>query len=385
MGKMLLIVVVSAGVIFSLISLNMNTSNTEMVTNSVQEYESVHAKNNAAAGIELAIKNLSVDTAWAGVNKRTLYQGNVSITVQNTQSRYFNGPNEGLIGARLVTSTGLVGDQTHIIRAVIQLPTSSGPPGKVPPFLTYAIASGEDFALTGNVQVRDDFNPLWNANVHTNKNFRMTGNPTIKGFLSYTGTASSTPGHRLNTNIKPNVNLNGDPVHFKSPEIEIPDFNPEDYIGLATHKHMGNYSVSGNLTLGTKDNPSIIYVGGNLTLNGNVKGYGVFIVKGTTTINGNVNILGIDPTSSNLGLYSKGNINMNGNVTVKAQLLSSEDINLNGNVSVHGSMAAQGKVNFNGNVGVYYRPAADELSSPFWKTGGGGTIATRPVILSYYE
>lgn len=382
---MLLIVVVSAGVIFSLVSLNMNTSNTEMVTNSVREYESVHAKNNAAAGIELAVKNLSVDTAWSGVNKRTLYQGNVSISVQNTQSRYFNGPNEGLIGARLVTSTGLVGNQTHIIRAVIQLPGSSGPLNKVPPFLTYAIASGENLHLNGNINIRDDFNPLWNANVHTNKNFSMNGNNTIKGFLSYTGNASSNPAHRLNTNITPNVNPDNDPNHFQTDAIEIPTFDPDDYLDVVTDFYAGNKSFNGNIILGTKDNPKIIYVGGNLTLNGNVTGYGAFVVKGTTTLNGNVNITTIDPTSSNLGIYSKGNITMNGNVTVKAQLLSSNKITLNGNVKVHGSMAALGGVLFNGNVRVYYRPAAEELSDPFWKGGGGGTIATRPVILSYYE
>lgn len=385
MGKMLLILIVSSGMIFSIITLNINQSNSAMLTNSVSEYEGVTAKNNAASGIEIAVKSLSQDTAWSGINNSQLMQGSVTVNVQNTTSKYFNGPDDGLVSARLVTATGKMGNQTHVVRAVIQLPSGTSTKKVVPPFLKYAIAAGQNLQLTGNITVRDDFNPLWNANVHTNQNFQMNGNNTIKGFLTYVQNAQSTPGHRLKTSITPNVNPDNLPNHYKTPIIEIPDFEPEDYKHLATDIHNANYKVSGNFSLGTKDNPKIVYVGGNLDISGNVTGYGVFIVKGNTKITGNVNIITIDPTSSNLGIYSKGNIDVNGNVTLKAQLLGSQNINLGGNVKVYGSMTAKQNVNFNGNTQIYYRPANDNLTNPFWKTEGKGTGSLRPVILSYYE
>src|SRR5690606_39662278 len=105
------------------------------------------------------------------------------------------------------------------------------------------------------------------------------------------------------------------PNHQKVDPLDIPSFNPDDYKDVATQVYNTNKTFSGNISLGTKENPEIIYVGGDLKITGNVSGYGVFIVKGNILINGNVTITSIDPTGNNLGLYSKGDINVNGNVT----------------------------------------------------------------------
>lgn len=384
MGKMLLIVVLGASLIFSVMSLNMNRSNTSMFSNSVSEYENVHAKNNASAGIEIAIKNLSMDTSWTGTKTVQLHQGDVEITIQKTTSKYFNGPDEGLKRGRLITALGKSGSQEHVIRTVVELPSPNSSKGKLPPFMKYAMASDENISIQ-NVNIRDDNNSNWNSNVHTNKSFTMNGNNLIRGFLTYKGTASSNPGHRLNTQIVPNLNPDGSPNHYQSDEIEIPAFEPDDYIDIATEVHKGNLSVNGTTLLGTKDNPKIIYVGGNLNISGTFLGYGVYIVKGNVNVTANISILSEDPNSSSLGIYAKGNVECGNNTTIKAQLFSYGKISFSSNSRLYGSMTAKGIFEFKGRTEIYYKPASDVLTAQIWKVDGVGPASERPVILSYYE
>ncbi len=384
MGRMLLILVLGGGILFSIANLNMNKSNTAMWSNSVQEYQAKEAKDFAKSGVEFASRFLADDSTWSGTTKQ-LINGSVVITAQNTSSQFYNGPNMSLTSARLVTSIGICGTQTDTIRAVIQLPTSNSNSG-TPGFMNYALATNSDLELNGNVNIQDDNNSAWNANVHTNADFEMNGNNTIKGFLTYNGEAESNPAWRLNTSITPNQNPNNLPNYSQVSKVTIPTFNPDDYTSKATVTYSGNKSFSGNTSLGTKANPQIIYVGGDLTISGNISGYGVFIVKGNININGNVNITAEDPNGSNLGLYAKGNINANGNVTIHAQILSSADINLNGNCKIYGSMTSNAEVEMNGNINVYYKPATSSLTSPFWAgDSSGGSSTTRPAIISYYE
>ncbi len=383
MGKMLLIVVMGAGIIFSVVSLTINKSNTSMVSNAAQEYEGVMAKNYASSGIEYALKNLSDDTTWTGVDNKSLSNGSFTITVVNTNAKYFNGPAAGVVKGRLITSIGTYSTSIDTIRAVLQLPTGTGS-SIPPPFLDYAVCSGSDFSLNGNALITDDNNNSWNANVHTNADFHMNGNNTINGFLTYYSNASSNPSWRLGTAISPNVNPNGDPSYNQVPLITMPSYNPDDYKFLATTVYNSNKTLSGNTILGTKENPEIIYVGGDLTLSGNISGYGILLVKGNINCNGNVTINSIDPSGNNLGLYVKGNLNANGNVKLYAQIYSNSDVNLNGNVKVYGGVTAKGTVHFNGNVSVYYRPTTTELTQPIWPQAGGST-ATRPTIISYFE
>jgi cytoskeletal protein CcmA (bactofilin family) len=383
MGKMLLIVLVGAGFIFSIVNININKTSTSMVGNAVNDFESANAKNIASGGIEFAIKNLSDDTTWSGIKNKNWQHGSLSINVVTTNSSYYNGPNQNILGARLITAIGKVGKRSDTIRAVVKLP-SKIIGNDVPPFLEYAIATGKDFKLNGNVNIQDDNNPEWNANVHTNSNFHMNGVNKIKGFLTYNGKATSNPSKRLDENITPNVNPENLANRNRVPQVEIPDFNPDDYKIIADEVYNSNKTFTGSMTLGTKANPKIIYVGGDLTISGNVTGYGVFIVKGNVTLSGNVTVSGGDNSSSSMGIYTKGNLTANGNVTIEGQILSSKDVTFNGNSKVYGSITAKGTANLNGNIDIYYRPANSKLTDPFWEEDGGEN-KSRPIILSYFE
>lgn len=382
MGKMLLIVVVGAGLIFSVISLNINTSSGSMIVNSAEEFENVMANNYSAAGIEFGIKSLSDDTTWTGINNKALNNGGFSVTVQNTSARYYGGQNAGLTKGRLITSIGTFGGSTDTIRVVVQLPEAEGS-SAAPPFLDYAVFTGNNLTMNGNVTITDDNNNNWNANIHTNADFQMNGNNTINGFLTYVNNAHSNPAWKIN-NISPNVNPNNDPAYKKISTIDLPDYDPDDYKHLATQTYNNNVNLSGNRSLGTKENPEIIYVNGDLSLSGNITGYGMFLVKGNININGNVSVLSLDPKGNNLGLYVKGDVNINGNVNVKAQIYSNSNANLSGNVKIYGGVTTKGTVNFNGNVGIYYRPVTSSLTQPIWPVSGG-SASLRPQIISYYE
>lgn len=384
MGKMLLLLIVGLGLIFALTGLNIQRSNTSMVANSVLEYQRVQAKNYAASGIEIAIKNLSLDTNWTGIANKALYEGTVTINVQSTTSKYYNGPDMGLTSTRLITAISTVGEMKDTIRAVVKLPSAGGSSG-VPGFFNYAVASGGNLHLNGNANIQDDFNPQWNANIHTNGNFQMNGVNTVKGFLSYVGNAQSNPSWRLDSNITPNQNPNNLPNRAQISPVEIPDFKAEDYLDVATDIFYDNKTYSGNIELGTAENPRIIYVDGNLNISGNITGYGAFIVKGNVHVTGNVNITSMDPITSNLGIYTNGNIQINGNVTLKAQILAKGNAQVGGNVKIHGSLVTKGNVQFNGGVNLYYRPSNEILTKPFWEGEGSGDDSVRPQLLSYYE
>ncbi len=386
MGKMLLILLIGTAIIATVTTHNMLQSSNQMLENAINEYDLTQARLNAESSFELAVKYLLEDTNFTNKPSLTLKRGTGSFTINTTNAKLPDGPNAGLTSVRQINAIGKVNDKTVVVKSTILLQMgSSGPVMIPPPFLKYGIMSDQTISMNGNILIRDDNNPLVNANVHTNSNFQMNGNNTIKGFLTYVGTAHSNPSGRLNTSFSPNVNPNNTPVHSKVSPVNIPTFDPDSYLSKATHVYQNNLSLSGNRTLGTKENPQIIYVGGDLTISGNITGYAVFIVKGNININGNVSITAQDPTGNNLGLYTKQNLNVNGNVTLCAQIFANQNVNLGGNSKVYGGITAKGTINFNGNVSIYYREPTPELTQPFWPQAGAQVAPKRPKLLAYYE
>ncbi len=396
MGKMLLILLMGGGMLFSIASLNINRSNDEMLGNTITEYQKSEAKDFAKSGIEFALRNLSNDTTWTGGTTQ-LKGGLVQISVKSTTSQYPNGPNADLTSARQITSIGICGNDSSTVLAVVQLPNANNPynQNNPPAMMKDAITTGNNCSLNGNVDVEDDGNSAWNANVHANGDFNMNGNNMIKGFVTYGGQAAINPSWRENSNIKPNQNPNNNPNCSRSDQVDIPSFNANNFKSKAQLKYNSNTTISGNITLGTKTNPKIVYIGGDCTFkNTTISGYGEFIVAGNILVNGSVNVSTPDPNGSSLGLYTGGDININGNVTLWAQIYSGGNVNLNGNDKVHGSVTSKGTVNFNGHVQLYYRPADGNLTSPFWEGDEGedddsnnsnSNTNTRPSIVSYYE
>ena len=296
MGRMLLFLVLGIGALFSFASLNINYSNSRLVNTTIEKFEKIQANDIAAGGIEKAISELNIDTLWSGVSNLQIAHGTLTVSVSNTTSSYPGGPDMHLTGMRLITSTGVINNQTVTIQSVLQLASSP----TVPPFLEYAIASGTELELEGNINVRDDYNSNWNANVHTNGELETSGNAySVRGFGTYSNQLES-----HSNNFVPNVNPNSDPVTARVPPIDLPIFNPNDYLEIATNITNGDLTINGSTTLGTKSHPAIYYVNGNINFRGSTNGYGIFIATGNINFNGNVTVNTQDPDGSNLGFYA---------------------------------------------------------------------------------
>ncbi|MGE5457093.1 MAG: hypothetical protein ACM3RX_01930 [Methanococcaceae archaeon] len=382
MGRMLLIVIMGLGILFTVINFSVKKSNVRMIESSATQYKRVQAKAIASSGVELATMKLSQDTNWTtGVLNLPMNGGFLSLSVASYPSK----------GLRVVTSKGFFKDAAGNVvikdSAVATIQTKLPPAGGTPVFMSNALTSEGNISLNGNVEIKDDNNPLWNANVHTNGSFTMNGNNSIEGFLTTAGTASSNPPGSLNSKIVPNQNPDKLPLsHYQVPKITIPAFNASDYIAKAAIVNTGNEIRNGTTTLGTKDNPKIWYVAGDLNLSGNITGYGIFIVQGNINMNGNVNIISKDPNGNSLALYAHGDVNLSGNVNINAQLYSDRNVNFNGNVELHGLATARGLFNFGGNVDIFYRPSISALTTPIWNVTGSSSRKRSTIKPgTYYE
>jgi hypothetical protein len=376
MGKMLMILVVGMGTVFGMAGLQLQRSNLRTIDNASTAYERTQARDLAMSGFELAVMELAKDSNWNnGYALNNIAAGALRVTVEETGSRYPNGPDEGLTAARMITAVGRVNGQTATVQSVVQIPSTD----VVPPAMRYALMSDKTLELTGSTSVTDDGNPAWNADIHTNENMVIKGNNTVTGYGTYSGVMNSTPAHRANSTFSPNVPTGG-PVHYKRPPVAIPDIDPTKFSHLATRTSYSNVSLAGNTKLGSKDAPEIWYIKGNLTLSGTIEGYGVFIVEGNITLKGNTKIHTIDPSGNNLGLYTTGNVNTMGNVHVEAQVLAQGSFNSNGNVTLVGSATVKGDIDIKGNVKIRYRPVTTDLTKQFWPGE-----AERPRVLSMYE
>ncbi len=375
MGRMLIYLVVGMGIIASYATLQLNRSNLNANENAAENYEITQARNLAKSGVEYAISRLAEDTTWsAGYTSNNISFGTLTVDIQRTKAMYPGGADMNLANARLIRAVGTVASQQISIQAVVEIPTTdSWPPG-----LGYGILSDKDFELGGNVLVRDHFNPAWNASIHTNQDLDFHGSNTVTGYGTYSGNVLGSAADAIAT-FTPNVDKGGDVVHL-SPPVDIPDIDPSKWESIATRKFYSNQKFSGTTTLGTKENPEIWYIHGDLSITGQVEGYGVFLVTGDLKITGNTEVTALDPSGNNLGIIVAGDVKAAGTTAITATILSGGTFDALGTSTIIGSVIAKGAIKFGGTPNIYYRPMLTELSKKIWEPE-----PMRPRIVSYYE
>lgn len=374
MGRAVLLALLASILIFGIISIQVNRSSSEAGSSTSKYYRDLYARNIANSMIEILHLKLNIDTSFRvnDLTKEKLLGGDVLYRVIDTTIN-----SQSLIKAYVHVNyeESIKSSEAYFI--VEKLGNNS-----LPPFLNYAVFSGENLQFNGGVNITNASNGL-NANVHVNGNFSMNGNNKIDGFLTYTGMAWANPPQALLTRITPISNPTNLPVHYRTQEITIPGFRPEEIKSRATEIYYGNKSFSGNITLGTIENPKIIYVSGDLTINGNVSGYGIFISTRKTIINGNVNITSPNSELSNIGIYSGDELIINGNVTINAQIFGNDDIKINGNCRIFGNVVSREEILMNGNVSIYYKPANVVLAKPVWPSSEGSNIVQIKTVYLY--
>lgn len=359
MGKAILILLLGSIAIYGIISISVNRSTTDATQTSTDYYKDVNARNIANSMVEMLTSQLRDSTTFRvqSIMQNSFFEGTANYRVVDTVLG-----SDSLV--KIVVTANYDGvSRTSTSFVKITSSTSSNSP---PPFMSYAAASGGNLQLNGNVTITDDNNNNLNANIHTNGNFEMNGSNSVDGFLSYVGNATASPMSKLDTDIHPNLNPESLPNRSQTSVIEFPTFDPDSYLGIATDVYFGNKTYSSGVSLGTAENPKIIYISGNLTLKGTVSGYGSFIVKGNVTINGNIDITSPDENVSNMGIYTSGNLTVNGNVTLRAQVYTEGNATLSGSSKIYGSLTTKGNISFGGNTKIYYKPANVNLTDEFW-------------------
>ena len=251
-------------------------------------------------------------------------------------------------------------------------------PSEAPPFMRHAVIADLDLVLRGNlageVYADGNENNQLNANMHTNSNLSGIGNSfLIKGFGTFQLTASPSEAS-LADNFAPNHNPANAPSCYQTDELPIPSLNPAVLAGTlpVDSTSPGDILLTGSHTLGTRDNPYIWHIEGNLSIHSGgttINGYVMFLVDGAADLRGNVEVGTSGYTGgdeSSIAIYTGLGVRMRGNSEIWGQIYSNGGIEFeSGTPTVYGSVTTKGAVDFRGTVDIYYRKASPALTTPF--------------------
>ncbi|CAN5596136.1 hypothetical protein BH23BAC4_BH23BAC4_11090 [soil metagenome] len=266
---------------------------------------------------------------------------------------------------------------SYVVRATYAPNGGEGPQEKsVPSFLRHAILANSNLTITGTSRVLGA--PGINADIHANGALSVGGNSLIQGFGTYSSGGSSNIS--LN-NLDPQSNPDNAPKASHAPTVDIPPFNAVDHRPNATRVFNGNLNLS-TAILGTRDNPEVWYVAGDLTLgSGLLTGYGVFLVQGNISVSGQSQSAGAIRNESNLGFYATGNVSVNAGARLSGQIFANGTSQFAGNATLYGSLTARGAATLSGGFAVHFRPASSALTSTIWPDEGSngelGLVAYR--------
>ena len=339
---------------------------------STHQYE-VLARNAALAGYNEARQHLTDNYSGAPSTLHGTYEEAVYDVVIDRNGATANVRSTGTMTA----SDGREID--FMLDAAIEKESTVEMADEAPPFMRYAIMTDEDLNLNGNVLTDlyidgDEANTL-NANMHTNGSLSISGNAlTVKGFGTYVQSATANPASALTTAFQPYYNPTNDPVTKQVTAIDVPDFDITAFTSKVDVDQTsgGDVALSGTYDLGgTRENPYVWYVDGNMTASGgtNIKGYVMFVVSGDISMSGNVDAsqgayTGSD--ESNVAFYAGGSVSLSGNAKVYGQIFSGGGLSfLNGTPRVYGSVATKGAVTLSGTPKIYYRVASPALTTIF--------------------
>ncbi|MCM8782477.1 MAG: hypothetical protein NC828_05455 [Candidatus Omnitrophica bacterium] len=290
----------------------------------------------AEAGIEEALKELTDDFNWSPPGSKSLGAGTYILTITNSTDST----------RKLITSTGTVGAVSRIIKVQVR--------NNIPPAFTYAMLSGGQTRIWGWSTI--------NGDIHANSTLTSVLAPAMSiGLLlpsTVNGGASACGRVRIyNGSVNP-----GPPVD-NAPAVPLPNFDDaffNYYYNLANADGKA-YSTSQtfNSDQCTGSN-HVIYVNGNITLNGSWSTTGCYVATGNITINGAITQL----KYQNLPAF----MSKNGNISISNSLVSFQGMVYAGNTisvsialpigrfdSTGGCLYARNDIRYRGNL-TYQQP-----------------------------
>lgn len=291
----------------------------------------------AEAGLDRSIASLKADPRWrAGFTNVSLGGGTYTVTASETEP-----------GKLLLTSTGIVGSSRRVLTAKL----SSGG-GQV--YQQYAILAGSDLTLEKDSKLEGD--------VFVNRNFVALGHKNQD--IEVDGLVSIAPGGTKTVNEY--TSTGGYPAVTQA--IPLPVESADWYKGQATSVMTGpvNFPHT-NVFSG-----DLIYVEGDVKINGEVSGRGSIVATGTIEIHGKLEYKG---DQSALALIGLGGISVTGAGEVEAVLYSPGTVTIQNNSDIKGGVYA-GTISAGQRVEIKYDQKVLQGSLPPGLPGTGWTLTS---------
>ena len=356
MGKSLLLTVAAALVATMGVMSQLSSSSSKAQTDAEADASKVLAREIAFTGLSTAKQKVFTD-----YEKFTKYHGPSQVKGDYNQGKY--GVQISAKDSSVVIEA--VGKYNGIEHNIVQ--TYEIAPG-LPPFMWNAITCGIDMNINSGVHL-DTMDPTLNASLFANKNFNVDNTSYVEGF-GYYGVGASVDLYSAAAIFKPNYNPEGLPVIQAADPLKIPFLNPNKFKKKATKKYTGNLTLGGNYTLGTRKNPTIWYVEGNLSTNADVNftGYGIILVNGKANISDDF-VGSYAGGESTIALYADDGIIVSAKVNkVTGQWFSNGSTTISGNVHFYGSITmGSAYCNFAKSFNMTYIPASAAISKQLWK------------------
>jgi hypothetical protein len=234
-----------------------------------------------------------------------------------------------------------------------------------------AITCGKNLNINTGIALGEE-EGLINASVFANGKLHIDNTATIEGFGYYGDENSLSP--TLDASIfDPNDNPDGLPMLQEVDDLLIPVFDAAHFKERATQVTVGQTNLGGTYSLGTRDEPMIWYIDGNLSTQAPVtfQGYGVIVVEGKVNLSDDF-IGDYAGGESAFGLYASQGITVSAKVTrATGQWLSNSNITFSQGLEFSGSITvADNNCNFAQPFTMSYVEASDALTKDFWKENG---------------
>lgn len=320
----------------------------------------IQAKELAVSGVEFAVRKLEEQPAWASTSTpEQITMPGVLIEATPTTWQDAVGPVQKRNNACFIVARSSVEDASARVEAVIERP---GVP-TLPHALRYALVSGDDLVLNDNMTIRDATGRRRNANIHTNGNLAIRRSTLVQGFGTYSSTLTEEKVSARAV-FRPNVNRGGIGV-FRHPIIHLPDADPARWEQLATRVYASSTTLTGDLNIGTEQQPGIWLIKGHLNLKASVRGTGIILVEGDLRLYGGNAASVIRNEDEHLCIVAAGNVFAE-NAKQTASIVAGGSVYSSGNVFLYGSLLAHGAVRSSGTLDIYYRPLPAAVASLIW-------------------
>lgn len=379
MGKALIFLLLGTFISFSVISVSVNENLNESVKISIDNHSDVEARYIANSMVNILITQLSDSTSlrYNSEQSKSMFDGSATYTMKDTLLG-----SDSLVQIR-VTAKFLKATKTTT--AYVRIP-SGNESVDLPPFLDHAICGGEEVKLNGQgIRVRPA-DASFNSDIHSNDQVNIDGSSCgVEGFVTFAGSRGSIDA---GTNLNPPNNPDGLALHRSKATVNIPKVESINYRDIADESYGGGIKLSGNIMLGTRSRPHIIYVGGDLQISGVMFGYGIIVVKGGIKVEGSLRCDSPDPRFSQVIFMTESKLEINGeNTEFHGTIMANDEVVVNAkNASVHGGITSRMKVTLNSeNNLMEYKPLHSDLAMGFGATKTSESFSGRLQPIHYYQ